>query len=200
MSIFGFKNVEGGNFLKAPLVGSNTIIPIITSIIVILIFMCFSKKIKIQDFELKFINKKNIIYILVGFISMRIIAYAGTAILKIQGMENSMNDAMLTGLYKNTSWYLIIVTIVIFAPIVEEIIFRGYIIGRLFENKQILGIVVSSLIFGSIHTITNITSLIMYFLLGVVAGILYYKTKRLEVSIGAHLLNNLAAVIVMFFI
>ncbi|WP_101772488.1 CPBP family intramembrane glutamic endopeptidase [Peptostreptococcus faecalis] len=200
MNVFGFENVKGTNYLNVSLTGIDAIVPMIVSILFVFIFIYLSKKLNIQKIDLSFINKKNIVYIIIGFIVMRIIVYSGISILNFQGIDQTANDKLIIDVYKNTSWYLVIVTSVIFAPIVEEILFRGYIIGHIFKKKPILGIIISSLIFGSIHTATNITSLVMYSLMGAVFGIVYYKTKRLEVSMSVHILNNIVAIVPMLFI
>ncbi|WP_101773830.1 CPBP family intramembrane glutamic endopeptidase [Peptostreptococcus faecalis] len=198
ISIAGIESLKDGNMPSVPLQGADTIFPMIASILVIIIFIYLAKKLGIQKLDFSFINKKNLITILLGFLALRAIAHIGTAILNLQGMNTSANDQALIKVYKGYSWYLVIVSMTIFPAIVEEILFRGYIVGRLFKNKKIIGIIVSALLFGAVHTPTNITSYAMYSLMGAVMGILYYKTGRLEVAIGAHFLNNFIGIIGMF--
>jgi len=82
------------------------------------------------------------------------------------------------------------------SPIIEKIIFRGVIIGRLFKNKTYIGIFVSSVIFGLLH-FSNIFLTPMYNFSGLIFSIAYYKTKKLEVSISMHIMINLFWLIII---
>ena len=94
---------------------------------------------------------------------------------------------------------LIILLIGIAAPIMEEIVFRGGIVGYLFKDLPVVGIIVSSVLFGLMHSPTNIISFLIYGLIGLTCAIAYFKTRRLEVSIAIHFLNNILPALVLAF-
>lgn len=88
--------------------------------------------------------------------------------------------------------FLMIVPTVFLAPIVEEFFFRKILIGHLFAKHKYIGLVVSSVIFASVHLLTgfSLVGFIMYGGLGLLLGFVYLKTNRLEASIVAHSFNN----------
>ena len=102
------------------------------------------------------------------------------------GIEESLNEHLIN----KESLFIKLISGCLVTPIIEEIIFRGMIIGRLFKNKPYIGIVVSSVIFGLLH-FSNIFLAPMFIFSGLIFYIAYYKTKKLEVSISMHIMTNL---------
>jgi hypothetical protein len=89
-----------------------------------------------------------------------------------------------------------IFSIVIIAPIVEEILFRGIILQRWSTKWGVRrGIIFSSLAFGVLHF--NIIGLFMF---GVVMSLLYLKTRTLFIPMIVHALNNFGAIILEIFV
>ncbi|NFP89960.1 CPBP family intramembrane glutamic endopeptidase [Clostridium sporogenes] len=81
-----------------------------------------------------------------------------------------------------------IISLIIIAPIFEEILMRGIILeGFLNKYKPVTAIIASSIIFGAMHL--NIPQ----FINATIIGILYYKTRSLALCIVAHMLNNAIA-------
>ncbi|MGP4081377.1 CPBP family intramembrane glutamic endopeptidase [Pseudalkalibacillus sp. R45] len=81
--------------------------------------------------------------------------------------------------------------IVLVAPIVEELVFRGTLLQKLrYKYGNVAGIVVSSAIFSLIHMNSG---MIGHFTLGVFLSIFYLQTKNIWVPIICHALNNLLA-------
>ena len=81
--------------------------------------------------------------------------------------------------------------ICIFAPIFEEILFRGIILKGMLNYKvnPIIAIIISALIFGIAHM--NPWQFIGAGILGGVFGYVYYRTKSLLILIILHALNNI---------
>ena len=86
-----------------------------------------------------------------------------------------------------------------FAPIIEEILFRGIIQKGLINKgvKPRSAIIISALVFGIVHF--NPWQFIGAFLLGIVLGVIYFKTKSLLMSIFLHFFNNTIVVVMMKF-
>lgn len=80
--------------------------------------------------------------------------------------------------------------ICIFAPIFEEILFRGIILKGMLNHgiNPIIAIVVSAIIFGFAHM--NPWQFIGAGTLGAIFGFVYYRTKSLFLPILLHALNN----------
>ena len=90
---------------------------------------------------------------------------------------------------------------VIAAPIIEELITRKTF-KEVFSNQYVY-IIVSGLIFGSLHLLsaTNITEIlyvIPYSALGCAFAKIYYNTDNLWTNIFFHSLHNLIAIIIIF--
>jgi membrane protease YdiL (CAAX protease family) len=83
-------------------------------------------------------------------------------------------------------------TIVIAAPVLEELIFRGIILdGLLKRYNPVKAILFSSFLFGFIHL--NPWQFVGAGILGIFMGWIYYRTRSVALTIIIHLTNNLAA-------
>ena len=93
-----------------------------------------------------------------------------------------------------------------FAPVVEELVFRGCIFGKLKEkNRTVWGIIISSVMFGLLHVLSSliagdfidVLNVIIYAAMGAVFSIIYYKTDSIVASMLVHLLNNAISVMIL---
>lgn len=89
----------------------------------------------------------------------------------------------------SSAWPMVLMT-VIFAPILEELLFRGIIMKGMLNMKvsPAKAIVFSAAIFGLIHGYP--WQAVGAFMLGLVLGFVYYKTKSLVLPIMLHAFNN----------
>lgn len=86
---------------------------------------------------------------------------------------------------------LVSISICIVAPILEELIFRGYLL-KLFQKYGVwVSILASATLFGIMHA--EFTQIIPAILAGLVLGYAYYKTDDIRVPIIMHLINNVIA-------
>ena len=92
-----------------------------------------------------------------------------------------------------------IISIVIMAPLMEELLFRGAIQGHLLKiwKNPVWPIVVSSLLFGIVHG--NPAQIPFAFVLGLALGWMYYLTGSIIPSILMHFINNGTAVLLFAF-
>jgi membrane protease YdiL (CAAX protease family) len=92
---------------------------------------------------------------------------------------------------------LIFLMIVIAAPILEELLFRGIILdGLLNKQSPITAILISSTLFAFVHL--NPWQFVSALFLGVLSGWVYYKTKSISLSIIIHATNNFVGFLIMF--
>lgn len=90
------------------------------------------------------------------------------------------------------------IAIIIAAPVLEELVFRGIILdGLLKKYSPVKSILISSMLFGFIHL--NPWQFVTAFIIGIFSGWVYYKTRKLAASIAIHFANNLAAFIAIYF-
>lgn len=105
----------------------------------------------------------------------------------------------------------------IVSPIIEEIVFRGYSYMLISEVtsaicdkfkiqyyerniKNISFLIIPSIVFGAIHKQGSVFSLLTYVFAGVVFALLFLMTKRIWVSIVAHMINNSFASLQMVYV
>lgn len=141
-------------------------------------------------------------YVLLMFLNM----VFGIVIMKIFGDVEAGNQALLE---EGFSQYpvLLAFTAVVFAPIVEEIVFRGVLYQSLrSEKRYIIPTVISSVSFGIIHTlpmyfqtgnVSELAFLLVYSGMGFALVRSYEKSGNIWTSISVHFLNNLIATIAM---
>jgi uncharacterized protein len=85
-------------------------------------------------------------------------------------------------------------TIVVLAPVLEELIFRGIMLkGLLKRYSPATAIVVSSVLFGVVHL--NPWQFISALILGIFIGWIYYRTRSISLAIIIHAFNNFTATI-----
>lgn len=87
-----------------------------------------------------------------------------------------------------------IFSVAVLPAVCEEMFFRGWVQTALAHFlKPWAAIVVSASIFALFHT--NLWLLPFYFILASVFGVIYFRTKNLNLAILAHFLNNAVGVI-----
>lgn len=112
----------------------------------------------------------------------------------------NVNQPQDIGFFQTSYGYEVIlafVTLVIIAPVAEEIIFRGYLFGRLKKYAPVwVAIVVTSVVFGALHGAWNLA--VDTFALSVVMTLLRQNTGSLWASILLHMSKNGLAFYILF--
>ncbi|MBU3851853.1 MAG: CPBP family intramembrane metalloprotease [Candidatus Paralactobacillus gallistercoris] len=116
--------------------------------------------------------------------------------LHVQTANDSANQQMVNQLTQGNPqamfWFG-----VIFAPIMEELIFRGFFFNYFFKHMHgksaLLAIIIDGCIFGCMHEQTHFMSWLVYAILGCILATCYYRSKNIYVSMSVHILNNLIA-------
>lgn len=79
--------------------------------------------------------------------------------------------------------------IVLIVPFSEEIFFRWYALRFLTQRiGPVAGLVLSSSLFALIHL--NLSGFFIYFLIGLVLGLIYQRTQRLAAPVLGHVIHN----------
>ncbi|MGL5559330.1 MAG: lysostaphin resistance A-like protein [Paraclostridium dentum] len=173
---------------------------------VLIIFICLkiSKKIfpgknkEFNESKSKFLLKKSMvscICMILGFVLVKSVIISNWILyLHIVPSKNVFNTYMQNATIINT--IVISIQVIIIGPIIEELVFRKILLGKLlekFSNRPIKAIVYSALIFGIIHL--NIIQGVAAFGGGIILGLIYYYTKSIKATIFAHILNNFLIII-----
>ena len=129
-----------------------------------------------------------------------LLASLGAAILVmlLNGNTQSANQEALTTL---PLWFMIPAAC-IWAPVVEEAIFRGVI--RRFISNDVIFVIVSSVTFGLLHTIgqeatlyLTIVQSLQYIAMGAVMAIVYVKSNNITTNMGVHCIQNTISTILI---
>lgn len=139
------------------------------------------------------INKDTIIYLALSIILFRLLYSISISPLLNLIPTNEILEETSISLF-NSIPYLII-TACICAPIIEEIILRGIILGGFLKKfNPTFSIFLSALLFSLLHG--NIHQSVNAFLLGLFLGYVYFRTKSLYLAIFCHFVNNAFVLII----
>lgn len=94
--------------------------------------------------------------------------------------------------------FIQILSTVIIAPVVEELLFRGLIYKRLRANlKTVPAMLLSAFIFGLVHA--NIVQFVYAFLIGIIVAFVYERFRTIVAPVLFHLGANLLSVLITNF-
>ncbi len=166
----------------------------INVLFMLFIFLIYKKELSkdINDFKVNYKEylSKNIGLYLTGVLLM---ALSNILLQFITHLEISGNEESVRSLISRIPLFMAFSSI-IYAPFVEEIIFRK-IVKNIINNKYIF-IIISGVIFGVLH-ITNymdINEILMgipYIIMGIDFAYIYHKTNNIFTTMTFHLCHNL---------
>ncbi|CAH2214751.1 CPBP family intramembrane glutamic endopeptidase [Tepidibacter aestuarii] len=153
----------------------------------------YSTKEEVGQKESRSISKKYYIYTILIVLGLRIVFDNSIGILVDQVPVNESIEEAFNELFRYP--VIAMISICVVAPIYEEIIYRGIILKGLSRKyNDNIAVILSSLLFAVMHM--NLHQGINAFLLGVVFGYLYLKTKSIYITMFAHFINNGIGIIV----
>lgn len=200
-------NIDVNNLSDAEFITVNTIsnggFYLFATVVMILLFLSVWKD-QVQDFWAR--KKDLLVYVVIGVIGMFVaLTLIGNIMIWLGYTETPENQQIIDNQLNGSAFDIatLVIFTVLLAPIVEELVFRyaGFgILKRIFKRPiPWLQIVLSALIFGSIHlTIGEYMPLMYYSGLGLVLGFMYYKSENIIPPILVHLLFNGFVVVTMF--
>lgn len=187
LSIFGIHYNNLSKLFKAILSLSNDIILI--GIIILIFFNTIKTNFINYKKNIKDYLQKYFKYWLLAFILMLI---SNFIISLITNIDTSTNQKEVVKIFKELPIYTFIIT-VFCAPILEELVFR-LSFRKIFKN-DILFIILSGLIFGSLHlTIASSKLELLYIIPYTIPGIIFAytlkKSDNIFVPISLHFIHN----------
>lgn len=121
--------------------------------------------------------------------------------------DQSQNQSLIVESMKIDPWFVIL-SAVIMAPLVEEIVFRGVFYRKIRNaNRYVIAIVMSALTFGLMHVLQSILEqnfmdlpfIIVYVILGLFFTKVYEETGKLSSTIILHFINNVIGILAIYF-
>lgn len=171
-----------------------TIISAIICVGLIVLFVKLRKGIALSEYlGLKPITRKHILVVIGVFIGL--VVMAGIASVFIGETEDS---EFTTDVYNTSVWpVLFVIAVVVFAPVFEETFFRGFLFTGLRQAPigSAGAIFLTALMWTGLHLQYEFVGMSVIFTLGIVFGIVRYKTGSLWTVILIHALWNLFAVL-----
>ena len=183
---------------------------LLVALYLILVFLIFRslwrhyQKHQLEEKKKFKLSGKDIGFAFLFFFLARVAAIVGVYLnLILSGNSQTSNDSAIQGLGGMMSSQhiffalLFVATIAFIAPIMEELIFRGFGTAFFFKNNQkVLAAIVTSVVFTLPH-ITQLTEFPIYFALGLVFYLSYARRGNIKDSMLVHILNNLPMAIIL---
>ena len=175
---------------------------LLTALMAFLVFWFFwwrAEKNNLNIWDPKILSWKGLGIVLLGYVVMFSCDSLAQYLMEMRGIDTTANQDAIVQLLAGVPFWLALLITALLPALAEEIIFRGYLYKKLFGGLSIVGLVLSSLIFGLMHGPTDWLSCFIYSSSGLVLGYSYYKTAYLIYPIVIHLLNNDLTTILYYF-
>lgn len=123
--------------------------------------------------------------------------------MSLSGMETTANQATLESVIEPDITVMGIIAygfvLIIAAPVVEEVVFRGIGVTRILPDKpHVIGLI-TSVLFGFLHQPTDIISFVLYFGIGFILHLVYLRRHQLIDGILLHGMNNLISYLLIIY-
>lgn len=154
------------------------------------IFVLLIKNMKIEKREKKKMSAGEFLsLLLIGEALMFIGNVIGQFLNSIIGIfiGNDVTNSIDELINNSPIWLVFLVTVII-APIIEELMFRKFMIDRLSRYGDLLAVIISSIGFGLFHG--NFYQFFYAAMLGFILGYIYTKTRNVKYSILMHMIIN----------
>ena len=189
-------NIDVDNLSPIPL---NIVLIVVDLLFMGVLFLIYKNEL-IKEFKEFIKNKGKWFFKYVGLFigSVLVMGILNVVLSKITNMSTSENEELVRELIKRLPVYMTISTI-LYAPFVEEILFRKCIRKIIMGNDKIVKIayiLISAIIFGLVHVVTldasfyDILMGIPYMVVGLSFGYIYVKTDNIFATIQFHLMHN----------
>lgn len=137
----------------------------------------------------KLLNLRTIMFMVFSAIAVYMLSNIIITVMDQVAHETVSSYVEMMGLTMGGNPVLVFLTLVVLAPIGEECLFRGLILGRLQKSMPILAaLIIESVLFGIFHA--NPVQGIYVISLGMVTGYIVYKKKSVVPGIIIHAINN----------
>ena len=175
---------------------SSLIVGLVSTAIVTL-FLYGAHKSKLLNLKSKLFAINDAPRIALSYVAIITGNLIGAIWLQLLKQTTTSNQEAINSIMSESSLISSIFVVAIVAPICEEVICRGIIPTKLFEGYEKIGYVFGWLLFTMAHIPTNPPSFLIYGWMSAVLTWTAYRTKRLEMSILLHLVNNGVSILLL---
>ncbi|MCM8608057.1 MULTISPECIES: CPBP family intramembrane glutamic endopeptidase [Lactiplantibacillus] len=112
----------------------------------------------------------------------------------IYHQSQTQNNAAIQNLMAGStlSLWLMALSAVFLTPITEELVFRGVLMNAFFKQSW-LKIILSGIVFGSLHSSSTLPSFMIYLTMGLTLASVYQMTGKIHASMSLHFIINALA-------
>lgn len=176
----------------------------IAFLIPMLLIGSHNKKLSWHDFGFRKVSFKKLVgYTFLGYISyffINLLIQIAQILSKFEipgfGIQENRLEMFGTGTFNQAMSFI---AIVILAPVLEEVFFRGFLFQTLkAHTKPWLAIILGGFIFAALHI--ELQVILPLWLLGIILCYIFHKTNSIYTSITFHILNNLIAFLITVFL
>lgn len=187
MAMSALPNFDGANLLTAAAL----------LLFAVVVGLVLTSKIGLWKSEQKWGMLKNIGFVVLAFIVMFGLKIIGGQLIMLEEGygQTTANQEVINN--SGLPVLLLFLFAVLFAPVLEELIFRGILMGKVFGKDSNVGLLLSSFLFGLIHNPTNIGSWVVYGGMGLVLGLAYRISGKYTNALILHMVNNFLSVLLM---
>jgi uncharacterized protein len=127
------------------------------------------------------------------------VTYGFELLLDVCNIDTGGNEWMMSVARTAGSVPLLLFAIVIVAPIVEELLFRGFLLPGFSRTPlgAVGGVALTALVWAGLHIQYNVWGIGEVLLMGVLLGAVRVRTGSLIPCLAIHVINNLVAMILM---
>lgn len=182
MDINSFKHDTYQNSVYFTIVTSVLLIPVLW-------FIMWLRKEKLLEFcSFKKISRKGaVISLLIGITSVLPVDYIVSS-LSLDKLSPD-TEQIFNVMFSTNNTFILLLSVGIAAPLIEEILFRGLILGELRKHLPIpVAIVIQGILFGALHM--NFTQFLYAAPLGILFGVVFIWTRSIWATIIIHIAFN----------
>ena len=145
--------------------------------------------------------KQNLFYaVVIGTALIYAVSIFGGLVTAMLGGADTSENQEIIVMISQVQPVLMLLTTVVFAPLLEEILFRGIVFGWLYEKSRFLAYFGSSFFFGGMHVRSDMLNgnqaewvqIFNYLFMGIALSYVYEKTNNIWVPILTHAIKNLS--------
>ena len=172
----------------------------LVSTAVVTLFLYGAHKSKLLNLKSKLFTINDAPRIALSYVAIVTGNLIGAIWLQLLKQTTTSNQEAINSIMSESSLISSIFVVAIVAPICEEVICRGIIPTKLFEGYEKIGYIFGWFLFTIAHIPTNPPSFLIYGWMSAVLTWTAYRTKRLEMSILLHLVNNGVSILLLIFL
>lgn len=178
-------------------ISSATIVSARVAIVLVLTFIIIRQNLSIKEYLAlnSFSKKKMLIW------SIIVIALLGSIDILRHILDIPDSELMVAVFSNPGSYFLLISAIVVYGPIAEEVVFRGFLFKGIQSSKMgnTGAVLITSFLWAILHLQYGIFDISSIFVFGILLGIVRIRTKSLFPVIILHCFNNLVSTIQFYF-